>query len=134
MDKEQPNSPTREQLKERLSDFEYQVMFESGTERAGSSPLLQENRDGTFACAACGQALFRAETKFESGTGWPSFYDALPGALATREDQSHGMVRTEYHCANCGAHQGHLFPDGPDPTGLRYCNNGVSLSFKPQVD
>lgn len=131
MDSHDKNAPSREELKARLSDYEYAVMFEDGTERPGSSPLLQENRDGTFACAACGEALFEAGTKFESGTGWPSFYDAIPGKLSTRQDDSHGMSRTEYHCANCGAHQGHLFPDGPDPTGLRYCNNGVALKFEP---
>ncbi len=125
-------APDRQELKERLSEYEYSVMFESGTERPGSSPLLAESRDGVFHCAACGEALFDATTKFESGTGWPSFWEALPGKLATTEDRSHGMVRTEYHCANCGAHQGHLFPDGPAPTGLRYCNNGVALRFEPR--
>src|SRR5690554_7743222 len=134
MDKNTGTTPDKQELKARLSDHEYSVMFESGTERPGSSPLLQEERDGTFTCAACGEALFSADTKFESGTGWPSFWDAIPGKLATRVDTSHGMQRTEYHCANCGAHQGHLFPDGPAPTGLRYCNNGVSLRFEPQDD
>lgn len=127
----QDSSPDREQLKQRLSPLAYSVMFEQGTERPGSSPLLQESRDGTFVCAACGEPLFSADTKFESGTGWPSFFDALPGKLGTRTDTSAGMVRTEYHCSKCGAHQGHLFPDGPEPTGLRYCNNGVSLRFEP---
>lgn len=134
MDKDRSTAPDKQQLKARLSDFEYSVMFESGTERPGSSPLLQEERDGTFVCAACGEALFSADTKFESGTGWPSFWNAIPGKLDTSIDTAHGMQRTEYHCANCGAHQGHLFPDGPAPTGLRYCNNGVSLRFEPQGD
>ena len=128
------SSPDREEFRSRLSPLAYAVMFEHGTERPGTSPLLAESRSGVFSCAACGEALFDAGTKFESGTGWPSFFDAIPGKLGTREDDSHGMRRVEYHCANCGAHQGHLFPDGPAPTGLRYCNNGVSLSFEPAED
>lgn len=126
--------PARAEFKERLTAEQYSVMFEHGTERPGSSPLLAEERPGVFECAACGNELFKADTKFESGTGWPSFFDALPDSLGLRQDLSHGMRRTEYHCARCGAHQGHLFPDGPAPTGLRYCNNGVSLHFRPAGD
>lgn len=103
-----------------------------GTERPFSSPLNAEKRNGQFVCAACGNPLFDAGAKFESGTGWPSFFKPLPGAVATKEDTKLGMRRTEYHCANCGSHQGHVFEDGPNPTGLRYCNNGVALSFEPE--
>ena len=131
MDKNVKAAPDRQQLKERLSDYEFSVMFESGTEPPGTSPLLAEHRDGVFHCAACDEPLFNADTKFESGTGWPSFWSAIPGQLVEKLDRSHGMFRTEYSCANCGAHQGHLFTDGPAPTGLRYCNNGVALRFEP---
>ncbi len=123
-----------EELKKNLTPLAYSVMFEDGTERPGTSPLLSEHRDGIFACAACGEELFDSATKFESGTGWPSFHDAIPGKLETRADHKLGMERTEYHCARCGAHQGHVFPDGPEPTGLRYCNNGASLRFEPEDD
>ena len=109
----------------------YRVLFEEATERAGTSPLNQEKRAGTFVCAACHLPLFRSDTKYESGTGWPSFYDAIPGHLETKRDFKLIWPRTEYHCARCGGHQGHLFDDGPAPTGLRYCNNGVSLKFVP---
>jgi peptide-methionine (R)-S-oxide reductase len=93
--------------------------------------LLAEKRPGEFQCAGCGADLFDASAKFESGTGWPSFYAALPGAVETTTDSSHGMVRTEFHCARCGGHLGHVFPDGPAPTGLRYCTNGCALDFNP---
>jgi peptide-methionine (R)-S-oxide reductase len=109
----------------------YHVLFEEGTERAGTSPLNQEKRAGTFVCAACNLPLFRSDTKYESGTGWPSFYDFIPGRLETRRDFSMIWPRTEYHCARCGGHQGHVFSDGPRPTGRRYCNNGVALRFVP---
>jgi peptide-methionine (R)-S-oxide reductase len=109
----------------------YHVLFEEGTERAGTSPLNQEKRAGTFVCAACNLPLFRSDTKYESGTGWPSFYDFIPGHLETRRDFSMIWPRTEYHCARCGGHQGHVFSDGPRPTGRRYCNNGVALRFVP---
>jgi len=115
-----------------LSPEQYKVLRHEGTERAGTSPLNDEKREGTYACAGCGQALFTADMKFDSGTGWPSFYTAMPGALDTRLDRKFFMVRTEYHCARCGGHQGHVFEDGPAPTGLRYCNNGVALRFVPE--
>jgi peptide-methionine (R)-S-oxide reductase len=110
----------------------YAVLFEEATERAGSSPLDREKREGTFVCAACFLPLFRSEAKFDSGTGWPSFFEPLPGALGTKRDFKLILPRTEYHCARCGGHQGHVFEDGPPPTGLRYCNNGVALRFVPE--
>jgi peptide-methionine (R)-S-oxide reductase len=109
----------------------YRVLFEEATERAGTSPLNQEKREGTFVCAACNLPLFRSDTKYESGTGWPSFYDFIPGHLETKRDFRMIWPRTEYHCARCGGHQGHVFNDGPRPTGQRYCNNGVALRFVP---
>ena len=118
--------------KAELTPEQYNVLRHEGTERAGSSPLNQEKRAGVFICAACGQELFSSDTKFESGTGWPSFYDALPGALETKTDFKIIWPRTEYHCSRCGGHQGHVFNDGPDPTGQRYCNNGVALKFIPE--
>ena len=114
-----------------LSPEAFKVLRQHGTERPGTSPLNAEKRRGDFACAGCGHPLFDAETKFESGTGWPSFFRPLPGGVATTTDRSFFMVRTEVHCANCGGHLGHVFPDGPAPTGERYCMNGVSLDFDP---
>jgi peptide-methionine (R)-S-oxide reductase len=102
-----------------------------GTERPGSCALLHEHRAGVFSCVACDTPLFEAKLKFESGTGWPSFNDPIPGAVETSQDRNWGMVRTEVHCATCGSHLGHVFPDGPPPTGLRYCINGVALKFTP---
>ena len=116
----------------RLPPASYEVLRHEDTERAGTSPLLNEHRKGTFACLGCGLPLFKSDWKFESGTGWPSFWTYIPGALAMKSD--HKLVfeaRTEYHCAQCFGHQGHVFNDGPRPTGLRYCNNGVALRFVP---
>ena len=117
--------------RQKLDPAQFQVLRKHGTERAGTSPLNAEKRRGTFVCAGCGKALFTSDTKFESGTGWPSFYQPLEGAVATTEDRSLFMTRTEVHCADCGGHLGHVFPDGPSPTGLRYCMNGVAMGFKP---
>jgi len=116
-----------------LSPEQYRVTREHGTERAFSHPLNVEKRDGIYHCVACGQPLFEASTKYESGSGWPSFYKPIsPDAVGETVDNSHGMVRTEIHCNNCGAHLGHVFPDGPQPTGLRYCMNGTALEFEPK--
>ncbi len=117
--------------RELLSEDQYQVLRREGTEPPGSSPLNSEKRPGTYVCAGCGQALFSSDTKYESGTGWPSFFDAIDGAIGTKTDYKILWPRTEYHCSRCGGHQGHVFNDGPDPTGLRYCNNGVALKFVP---
>ena len=115
----------------KLTREQYQVMRGHGTERPGSCALLHEKRAGTFSCVGCEQKLFAANGKFESGTGWPSFDAPLDGAVETTTDRSYGMVRTEVHCANCGSHLGHVFDDGPPPTGLRYCINGVAMAFQP---
>jgi peptide-methionine (R)-S-oxide reductase len=117
--------------REDLSPLACHVLFEEGTERAFTSPLNAEKREGVFVCASCGQPLFESTTKFESGTGWPSFFRPIDGAVETKTDYKLVVPRTEYHCARCGGHQGHVFRDGPEPTGLRYCNNGVSLRFVP---
>ena len=122
---------SEEEWKARLSPAAYAVLRREGTERPWSSDLNDEKRAGIYACAGCGLDLFRSETKYESGTGWPSFYDAIDGALGTSTDYKLVIPRTEYHCARCGGHQGHVFKDGPAPTGLRYCNNGVALTFRP---
>ena len=143
MDSDMANSNTNEipdfdqwqlsekEWKERLSPEAYAVLRKEATERPFTSPLNDEKREGVFACAGCGFELFTSDTKFDSGTGWPSFFDYIPGALATKRDFKLIVPRTEYHCARCGGHQGHVFKDGPAPTGLRYCNNGVALTFRP---
>jgi peptide-methionine (R)-S-oxide reductase len=120
-----------EEWRRELSPEAYNVLRAHGTERAGTSPLNDEHRPGMFRCGACGQELFSSDTKFDSGSGWPSFFKPLQGAVGTEEDRSHLMRRTEVHCARCGSHLGHVFPDGPQPTGERYCMNGVALRFEP---
>ena len=114
-----------------LTPEQFQVLRQHGTERAGTSPLNREHRDGVFRCAGCGQQLFKSDSKFESGTGWPSFFTPLENAIETTTDRKFGMTRTEVHCSKCKGHLGHVFEDGPQPTGLRYCMNGVSLVFTP---
>jgi peptide-methionine (R)-S-oxide reductase len=116
----------------KLTPEQYQVLRKHSTERAGTSPLNQEKRPGRFTCAGCGQPLFASDTKFESGTGWPSFFAPLEGAVATTSDRSWFMTRTEVHCSRCQGHLGHVFEDGPAPTGQRYCMNGVAMSFEPE--
>jgi len=124
---------SKDEWQKRLSHEQFDVLRREGTERAHTSPLDKEKRAGVFACAGCGLPLFTSAMKFDSGTGWPSFFTFIPGALGTKGDRSIiFMPRTEYHCIRCGGHQGHVFDDGPPPTGLRYCNNGVALSFIPK--
>ena len=118
--------------KARLTPQQYAVLRQEATERPGSSPLNDEHRPGVFACAGCALPLFSSRTKFESGTGWPSFWQPLDNAVGTRTDRRYGMARTEVHCRRCGGHLGHVFEDGPPPTGLRYCMNGLALAFAPQ--
>ena len=125
-----PVTRTDAEWRSLLPPEQYQVMRDHGTERPGSCALLHEKRRGTFHCAGCESALFVNTAKFESGTGWPSFGLPVEGAVETTVDRSYGMVRTEVHCATCGSHLGHVFPDGPPPTGLRYCINGVALDFR----
>jgi peptide-methionine (R)-S-oxide reductase len=126
-----PVQLSEDEWRSRLGPAEYNVLRQHATERPGTSALNAEKRSGTFVCAGCGKALFASETKFESGTGWPSFYQSLDDGVAMTEDRSLFMTRTEVHCADCGGHLGHVFPDGPQPTGQRYCMNGVALKFKP---
>lgn len=123
---------TDEDWKKELNPEQYSVLRCEGTERPFTSELNKEHRDGVYVCAACGNEIFSSDTKFNSGTGWPSFYDAVEGSIGTKRDNKLLMERVEYHCAKCGGHQGHVFPDGPDPTGLRYCNNGIALKFIPK--
>jgi peptide-methionine (R)-S-oxide reductase len=126
-----PVQKTEPEWQAQLGPAAYKVLREHGTERAGTSALNAEKRPGTFSCAGCARPLFDAATKFESGTGWPSFFAPLEDGVATTTDRSFFMTRTEVHCAGCGGHLGHVFPDGPQPTGLRYCMNGVALAFTP---
>jgi len=126
---------TEAEWRTELSPEQYHVLREAGTERAFSGKYWNEHADGTYHCAACGATLFSSDTKFESGSGWPSFWQAIdPARVIVREDRTHGMVRTEALCANCGAHLGHVFPDGPAPTGDRFCMNSASLNLKPADD
>ena len=127
-----PIQRSEAEWRQALSPEAFRVLREHGTERAGTSPLNAEKRAGTFACAGCDTPLFDAATKFESGTGWPSFFAPLPEAVGTTTDRSFFMVRTEVHCAQCGGHLGHVFPDGPPPTGQRFCMNGLALRFAPK--
>lgn len=127
-----PVTRTEAEWRARLTDAEYAVLREADTERAFTSPLNDETREGTYVCAGCDTPVYASETKFDSGTGWPSFYEALPDAIGTMEDRTLlFIVRTECHCATCGSHLGHIFDDGPEPTGLRHCINGVALDFVP---
>ena len=116
-----------------LSEEQKEILLNEGTEVPFSSPLNNEKGEGTYHCAACNNPLFESSKKYESGSGWPSFYQAIAGSVETKTDSKYGMVRTEYHCAKCKGHQGHVFEDGPRPSGLRYCNNGLALSFKRQI-
>lgn len=123
---------TKEQWLTIVNPRQYAILFEEDTEPPGSSPLNKEYKEGTYICAACNNPLFYSQQKFDSGTGWPSFFDTIPMAINKKTDFKHIFPRTEYHCAHCAGHQGHVFNDGPKPTGLRYCNNGLALSFVPK--
>ena len=122
---------TDEEWRQLLTPEQYSVLRKNGTERAGTSPLNREKRAGTFVCAGCDLPLYSSETKYESGTGWPSFWQPIDNAIGTTEDRGFFMTRTEVHCRRCGSHLGHVFNDGPQPTGLRYCMNGVAMKFEP---
>jgi peptide-methionine (R)-S-oxide reductase len=125
-----PIQKNEEEWKKSLTEEQYRVLRLKGTERAFTGKLYKNNESGIYTCAGCGNHLFTSDTKFESGTGWPSYFDVIPKAVVTKTDFSHGMVRTEVMCAKCGGHLGHVFEDGPNPTGLRYCINSVSMDFK----
>ena len=127
-----PINKTHEEWKQLLAEQPYQVLFEEATERPWTSPLNDEKREGTYVCAACYLPLFESSAKFDSGTGWPSFYQSIAGNTNTKTDWKLLFPRTEYHCSRCGGHQGHVFDDGPEPTGQRWCNNGVALRFVPE--
>ena len=129
-----PVERSPDEWRRELTSEQYRVLREHGTEPAGTSVLNHEHRPGLFRCSGCGAPLFATSTKFESGTGWPSFYEPIEGAVGTSQDDSYAMRRTEVHCARCGGHLGHLFPDGPAPTGLRYCMNGTALAYEPAAD
>ena len=122
---------SEDEWKKCLTPEEFHILRKEGTERSFSHPLNKEYRPGKYVCAGCETPLFKSDMKFDSGTGWPSFYTTLPGVFETKSDRKLFMQRTEYHCARCGGHHGHVFEDGPDPTGLRYCNNGTALKFIP---
>lgn len=132
MNEAQKLDKEKEEWREVLPEDRYAVLFEEATERPGSSTLNDEKREGTFVCAACGLPLFESDAKYESGSGWPSFFRPIEGNIAMKRDFKLVIPRTEYHCARCGGHQGHLFNDGPRPTGQRYCNNGLALTFVPK--
>ena len=125
-----PIQKSEEEWRQQLDPLQYSVLRKHSTERAFTSPLNDEKRTGSFVCAGCGEPLFNSATKFESGTGWPSFGQPLPGGVGTTTDRSFFMTRTEVHCARCGGHLGHVFPDGPVPTGQRYCMNGAAMKFE----
>jgi len=128
----EPLKLSKDEWRKRLEGLSFNVLREEATERAGTSPLNDEKRPGIFACAGCGLPVFTSEMKYESGTGWPSFFTTIPGVFNTKKDNFLIYVRTEYHCRRCGGHHGHVFDDGPPPTGQRWCNNGVSLKFIPK--
>ena len=133
-DKQFKVSKTEQEWKETLTREQFNVLRKHGTERAGTSPLDKQYGEGTYKCAGCGQPLFTSDTKYNSGTGWPSFFQPIEGAIETSVDRTLFMTRIEVHCSNCGSHLGHVFPDGPKPTGQRYCMNGVSLNFEPKAE